>query len=225
MKSAEKNGITMTCESCGVKCQRFGKHRNGLRRFRCPQCLKTYTEAHKPALDGSYVSQERIVIALRLMVEGNSLRSTERVTGLDINTLMKILVKAGEKSEKLLGKLMVNVPVRDVQCDEIWASVSKKEAHKLPEEAHDDSIGDAYCFVAIERHVSAGIKRHQFGRFGWCQRRQRGPAGTRRRQPPTKRNSHGPSFFGAGVIRPLMILPRRRQEQELWNIGRAWYPA
>jgi transposase-like protein/IS1 family transposase len=143
----------MTCESCEVKCQRFGKHRNGLRRFRCPQCHKTYTEAHRPALDGSYISQERIVLALRLMVEGNSLRSTERVTGLDINTLMKILVKAGQKCEKLMGRLIVNVPVKDVQCDEIWGYVSKKEAHKLPAEANDESIGDAYCFVAVERYT------------------------------------------------------------------------
>jgi transposase-like protein/IS1 family transposase len=150
MESAEKAEITMTCESCEVTCQRFGKHRNGLRRFRCPQCHKTYTEAHKPALGGSYVSQERVVLALRLMVEGNSLRSTERITGLDINTLMRILVKAGEKCEKLMGRTLVNIPVKDVQCDEIWGYVGKKEAHKLPVESDDDSIGDAYCFVAIE---------------------------------------------------------------------------
>ncbi|SPE41325.1 hypothetical protein SBA3_4220014 [Candidatus Sulfopaludibacter sp. SbA3] len=87
----------------------------GLRRFRCPQCHTSYTEAHKPTLDGAYVSQERSVLALRLMVEGNSLRSTERITGLDINTLMKILVKAGEKCEKLMGKLIVNVPVKDLR--------------------------------------------------------------------------------------------------------------
>jgi IS1 family transposase len=51
-----------------------------------------------------------------------------------------------------MGRLIVNVPCRDVQCDEIWAYVYKKEAHKLPMEAHDDSMGDAYCFVAIERN-------------------------------------------------------------------------
>jgi IS1 family transposase len=42
-------------------------------------------------------------------------------------------------------------PSRIVECDEIWGFVQKKEGHKAPEEAHDDSIGDAYCFVAIER--------------------------------------------------------------------------
>lgn len=150
MKSAEKAEITMTCESCEVTCQRFGTHRNSLRRFRCPQCHKTYTEAHKPALEGSYIPQEHIVLALRLLIEGNSLRSTQCISGLDINTLMKILVKAGEKCERLIGRLIVNVPVKDVQCDEIWGYVFKKESHKWLEEANEEGIGDAYCFVAME---------------------------------------------------------------------------
>jgi IS1 family transposase len=51
-----------------------------------------------------------------------------------------------------MGRLVVNVKVEDVQCDEIWGFVQKKEAHKHPWEAHDSSIGDAYCFVAIERN-------------------------------------------------------------------------
>ena len=48
-------------------------------------------------------------------------------------------------------RLLANILVKDVQCDEIWGYVAKKEAHKFPFEAHDNSIGDAYCFVAIER--------------------------------------------------------------------------
>jgi hypothetical protein len=56
-----------------------------------------------------------------------------------------------------MGKLIVNVPVTDVQCDEIWACVSKKEAHKTPAEANDESIGDAYCFVAIERNTKLAL--------------------------------------------------------------------
>ena len=77
----------MSCPECETRCQRFGTHRNGLRRFRCPQCKKTYTEAHAPALEGSYIPLERIVLALRLLIEGSSLRSTERISGLNVNTL------------------------------------------------------------------------------------------------------------------------------------------
>jgi IS1 family transposase len=50
-----------------------------------------------------------------------------------------------------MGRLIVNVPVKDIECDEIWGFIQKKEGHKRPEEAHDETIGDAYCFVAIER--------------------------------------------------------------------------
>jgi transposase-like protein/IS1 family transposase len=147
MKSAEKADLTMTCEACEVICQRFGKHRNGLRRFRCPVCHKSYTEAHKPALEGSYIPTERILLALRLMVEGNSLRSTQRITNLDINTLMKILVKAGEKCAALIGRLIVNIPVRNVEVDEIWSFVNKKQ--KALESGDDPTFGDAWTFVAL----------------------------------------------------------------------------
>src|ERR1700691_3029496 len=98
-----------------------------------------------------YVSKDKANLVIQPLIEGNSVRSTQRITGVDQNTIMKILVLAGEKCEKLMGRLVVNVPVKDVECDEIWGFVQKKEGHKTPEEAHDESIGDAYCFVAIER--------------------------------------------------------------------------
>jgi len=92
-------------------------------------------------------------MALRMLLEGNSVRSTERLTDLHRDTILKLLVVAGERCEKVMGRLVVNVPVRDVQCDEIWGYVYKKEGHKIPTEAHNDGIGDAYCFVAIERYT------------------------------------------------------------------------
>ncbi len=49
------------------------------------------------------LADEKIVLALRLLIEGKSLRSTARITGVDINTLMKLLVRAGEKCEDLMG--------------------------------------------------------------------------------------------------------------------------
>jgi transposase-like protein len=152
MKSEAKPNVSMTCEACEVKCQRFGTHRNGLRRFRCPQCKKTFTEAHRLTLGEMYISEDKMLIALKLLLEGNSIRSTMRSTGVDANTIMKALVLAGERCEKVMGRLIVNVPVKDVQADEIWGYVAKKEAHKLPAEKDDDSKGDAYCYVAMERH-------------------------------------------------------------------------
>src|SRR5258708_28315628 len=153
MKSTVKATATMTCPNCDVGCQRFGKHRNGLRWFRCPLCKKTYTEPHRLTLGEMYLSEEKALLALQLLLEGNSIRSTMRITGVDGNTIMKMLVLAGDRCEKLMGRLIVNVPVKDVECDEIWGFIQKKEGHKRSEEEHDETIGDAYCFVAIERHT------------------------------------------------------------------------
>ena len=60
---------------------------------------------------------------------------------------------AGGRCEKVMGKFIVNVPVKDVQCDEIWGFIKKKEGHKTETEQNDNTIGDAWCFVAIERHT------------------------------------------------------------------------
>jgi transposase-like protein/IS1 family transposase len=152
MKTEEKATVTMSCPTCGTECQRFGTHRNGLRRFRCAACRKTYTESHAKLLGNMTVPMDKALLALQLLIEGTSVRSTERITGLHRDTILRVLVSAGEKCEKLMGRLIVNVPVRDVECDEIWGFIQKKEGHKQAEEAHNETIGDAYTFVAIERH-------------------------------------------------------------------------
>jgi transposase-like protein/IS1 family transposase len=140
----------MTCENCGAECRRFGKHRNGFRRFQCRQCKRTFTEPHED-LEGMYKGMEDASRVLSMLVEGCSVSSVKRLTGIHPKTILKLLVVAGERCEKVMGRLIVNVAVSDVQCDEIWGFVKKKEAHKFPFEKDDNSIGDAYCFVAIER--------------------------------------------------------------------------
>src|SRR5687767_13451253 len=127
MKKAANNEATMTCTECDVRCQRFGKHRNGLRRFRCPQCKKTYTETHERTLGEMYIPQGRVALALKMLLEGNSVASVSRITELDKHTILKALVLAGERCEKIMARLIVNVTVKDVQCDEIWSFIGKKQ--------------------------------------------------------------------------------------------------
>jgi IS1 family transposase len=98
------------------------------------------------------IPEEKALLALRMLLEGCSIRSVERTTELHRDTILKLLVLAGEKCERIMGKLIVNVPVKDVECDEIWGFVQKEEGHKKPAEANDYTIGDQYCFVAIERN-------------------------------------------------------------------------
>src|SRR5580765_5013967 len=146
--SAVKTAKTMTCQDCKTDCQHFGKHRNGLSRFRCPKCKRTYTEPHKRTLDTMYISQDRAGLALQLLLEGNSIRSTERITKLDRNTIMRVLVLAGDRCAALMNHKMQNIKAKHIQCDELWTFVSKKKKHVR---AHDPAeFGDAWIFAAMD---------------------------------------------------------------------------
>lgn len=67
---------------------------------------------------------------------------------------------AGEKCERFLESRVRNVPVSDIQCDEIWGFVFKKEQNKWFHESNRKDIGDAYTFVAIERDSKLVLTYH-----------------------------------------------------------------
>ena len=158
MMSQTNRDLTMTCKDCNLECQRFGKHRNGLRRFRCPNCKRTYTEPHTKTLDAMNIPWDKAMLAVRMLLEGNSIRSTERMSGLNRNTIMRVLVLAGEKAEKASEAMIQNVPVHEVQADEIWSFIAKKE--KQVKAGDDPTFGDAYCFTGIERNTKLILAWH-----------------------------------------------------------------
>jgi transposase-like protein/IS1 family transposase len=143
----------MNCNACKGKCRKFGKHRNGLQRFRCDKCKKTYTEEHSRLLGAMAVPEDKAILALRLLIEGNSIRSTERITGVHRDTIIRLLIRTGENCGRMMAEGIKGIPVKDVQVDEIWGFVYKKETHKWFEEKDNKKIGDAYTFVAIERNT------------------------------------------------------------------------
>ncbi|MCU1300234.1 MAG: helix-turn-helix protein [Candidatus Sulfotelmatobacter sp.] len=116
----------MTCHNCQSTCNRFGKHRNGLQRYRCSQCRKTFTEDHTRPLVGMRLPLDKAESILKLLVEGMSLRSIERVTGVHRDTIMSLLLLAGERSQQLMDTKMRNLSARYLQVDEIWTYVGKK---------------------------------------------------------------------------------------------------
>lgn len=53
-----------------------------------------------------------------------------------------------------------HLAVKDVEADEIWGFVQKKEGHKWPHEENVCEIGDAYCFVGMERTTKLVLAYH-----------------------------------------------------------------
>lgn len=139
----------MTCHNCRIDCRKFGK-RGNRQRYQCEQCRKVFTEARDNTLDGMYLPVDKAETILSLLLEGNSVSTVERVTGVHKATILKLLVLAGEKAERVMADKIRNVQVRDVECDEVWSFIGKKEKRVRPED--DQNLGDCYTFVGIERH-------------------------------------------------------------------------
>lgn len=154
----------MTCHNCHALCKKFGKHRNGLQRFRCNQCRRTFTEEHEKPLDNMRLQMDKALLCLQLLLEGNSVRSVERITGVEKKTILSLLVLAGEKCERLLNERIKGVQVRDVQADELWGFVGMKQktfrAKRAADPMLDSTLGDAWCFVALERHSKLILAWH-----------------------------------------------------------------
>src|SRR5205814_1221829 len=70
---------------------------------------------------------------IRALAEGNSLRSTTRITGRSINTVTKLLTDLGEACAKFENPTLVDLPATRIECDEISAFVYAK-ARNVPEE-------------------------------------------------------------------------------------------
>src|ERR1700674_109785 len=95
------------------------------------------------------LSLARRTQVISCLVEGNSIRSTERMTDTHRDTIMRLMVEVGNGCAALANEQMRNLPCQRVQVDEIWSYVGKKQ-HRLG--AGDDRrrLGDQWTFVALD---------------------------------------------------------------------------
>ncbi|MGI3903411.1 MAG: IS1 family transposase [Janthinobacterium lividum] len=95
------------------------------------------------------LSLDRRTQAIGCLVEGNSIRSTERMTGIHRDTVMRLLVEVGTGCAALMDEQMRELSCQRLQVDEIWTYVQKKQRQVT---ANDDQerVGDQWTFVALD---------------------------------------------------------------------------
>lgn len=93
----------------------------------------------------SGAEQDTVIAAL---VEGNSISSVERMTGIHRDTIMRLMVRVGDGCDRVTDEMMRDLTCSRLQLDEIWAYVGMKQktARRL---GKTDEFGDLYTFVAI----------------------------------------------------------------------------
>ena len=95
------------------------------------------------------LSKERQTQVLSALVEGNSIRSIERMTGIHRDTIMRLGVRVGETCAQFMDETLRNLPCERIQVDEIWAYCGKKQRHvKRTDDL--ERVGDVWTWVALD---------------------------------------------------------------------------
>lgn len=95
------------------------------------------------------LNKEKQIQIVSALVEGNSIRATARMAGVEHKTVLRVLLRVGENCRCVLDTELRGIQSRFVQVDEIWTFVGAKEARLRPHHNHS-TMGDQYVFVAMD---------------------------------------------------------------------------
>jgi IS1 family transposase len=87
---------------------------------------------------------------VRCLIEGSSINSTCRMTGVAKNTVLKLLVETGSACSAFLDEKMQNLQCRRLQADEAWSFCYCKQKQVTPEMSEERIVGDVWVWCAID---------------------------------------------------------------------------
>jgi IS1 family transposase len=93
---------------------------------------------------------ERRIQILSALAEGNSMRSTSRMAGVAMNTVVKLLIDAGMACAEYQHDKLRNLPCRRLQLDEIWSFCYAKQKNVPEEKQGEFGYGDVWTWTAID---------------------------------------------------------------------------
>lgn len=103
--------------------------KSGKRRiFKCKQCNKLFSETRDTVFFDLKTSEEKVMMALKMILVKVDLSGISFVLGVKEETVLEWLKKASKKANKINEALMKELPVTEVQLDEMWSFVLRKKS-------------------------------------------------------------------------------------------------
>jgi len=96
------------------------------------------------------ISTAKKIAVITALVEGCSVRSTVRMTGVSKGAVLRLLVSVGAACADYQDRIIRNVAAKRVQVDEIWSFVGCKEKNVTAAKLEAGACGDVWTFTAIE---------------------------------------------------------------------------
>jgi IS1 family transposase len=89
---------------------------------------------------------EKKVTVISMLAEGNSIRSIERMTGVNRNTIMSLAMRVGTACKSIMDEKMRGLTCKQIEVDEIWGFVGAKQKNA----GKAGAFGDVWTFIALD---------------------------------------------------------------------------
>lgn len=109
------------------------------------------------------LSINRQAQVIKVLCEGNSIRSTARITGASINTVVKLLTAAGAACIEYQNRNLKHLTCKRIECDEIWSFCYAREKNVPEDKKGKLGYGDVWTFVAMDADSKLVLSWH----IGW----------------------------------------------------------
>jgi len=148
------------CPDCGkVGAGNIRIHCSRDRRLRCATCNKRFSARQGTIFYKLRTDEKTVLTALALLAERNSARATARILGTNEDTVLEWLAKAAQHAAQVSELLIRKLNISQVQLDEMWSFVEKKDKHRnQPDPAPDK--GDAWAWRCIDVASRLRIANH-----------------------------------------------------------------
>jgi IS1 family transposase len=91
------------------------------------------------------------VAVLSALVEGCSVRSTVRLTGVSKGAILRLLAEVGSACAAYMDRTFRHLTCQRVQCDEIWSFITAKEKNVTADvRKREPAAGDVWTWTAID---------------------------------------------------------------------------
>lgn len=129
---------------------RTGKGGGRWRILLCSTCKTEFSERKGTPMFGMTMRPERIVAIAEHLKEGCGIRKTARLTGASKSGVTSCGIRLGLHAKAVHDERVVGLVVDEVQFDEKWAFVGKKQKNCDPSDPEDDDKGDQWDHTALD---------------------------------------------------------------------------
>jgi len=116
---------------------------SGKRRiFRCKDCERTFSETRETVFFDLRTSEEKVIMALKMLLGKVALSAIGFVLGVTEETVLEWLRRAAHKAQEINDPLLRDLPVTEVQLDEMWSFIRRKPAQQAETDGESPELSE-----------------------------------------------------------------------------------